>query len=258
MSTRSFRRIESEDNRVFKQLVKALSGRGIRKSDTALVSGTKIVDDILRASPEISEAWISTSKHAPPPGALPARAAWYELSPALFRKLDVSGTDAPLLLVATPALMPWRAEDGFVPGCNVLVPFQDPENVGAVIRSAVAFAAARVILLAESAHPYHPKAVRASGGAVFVAHLLQGPSLDQLPASLPIVALSAEGTDVANFVFPDRFGLLPGIEGPGLPERFRARALSIPMSGGVESLNAASAASIALYVWSQRLPKRRV
>jgi tRNA G18 (ribose-2'-O)-methylase SpoU len=258
MSTRSFRRIESEDNRLFKQLVKALSGRGIRKSDTALVSGAKIVADVLRASPGIGEAWISTSKHAPPPDALPTRAAWYELSPALFRQLDVSGTDAPLLLVATPTLAPWRAEDGFAPGCSVLVPFQDPENVGAVIRSAVAFGAARVILLTEAAHPYHPKAVRASGGAVFLAHLLQGPSLDELPESLPIVALSAEGADVATFAFPDRFGLLPGIEGPGLPERFRARAVSIPMAGVVESLNAASAAAIALYLWSQRGSSRRI
>lgn len=257
MSTRSFRRIESEDNRLFKQLQKALSGRGIRKSDTALVSGTKIIADILRVSPKISEAWISTAKHAPPPAALPAGTPWYELAPALFRELDVSGTDAPLLLVATPTLAPWTAEDGFAKGCSVLVPFQDPENVGAVIRSAVGFGAASVILLAEAAHPYHPKAVRASGGAVFLANLRRGPSLADLPESLPIVALSAEGSDVATFAFPERFGLLPGLEGPGLPERFRARALSIPMAGGVESLNAASAAAIALYLWSRGSSLRR-
>jgi tRNA G18 (ribose-2'-O)-methylase SpoU len=111
-----------------------------------------------------------------------------------------------------------------------------------------------VILLAESAHPYHPKALRASGGAVFAAALMRGPSLDDLPATLPIVALSREGRDVAGFPFPQSFGLLPGMEGPGLPVRFRAQTVAIPMAGNVESLNAATAAAIALYLWSRSNP----
>lgn len=254
MTSRSFRRIESEDNRFFKQLTSTLTGRGIRKHEVAVVSGTKIISDILRASPARADAWISTPKMAPPPAELPARVAWYELSPQLFKQLDVAGTGAPLLVVKTPALEPWRPEDGFAPGCSVLVPFQDPENVGALIRSAVAFGAANVILLAEAAHPFHPKALRASGGAVFLAQLRQGPSVQTLPETLPIVALSPEGNDVATFSFPKRFGLLPGLEGPGLPDHFRKHALSIPMSGPIESLNAATAAAIALYLWSRRKP----
>ena len=54
-----------------------------------------------------------------------------------------------------------------------------------------------------------------------------------------------------DFEFPQGFGLLPGVEGPGLPDRFRAHALAIPMAGNVESLNAATAAAIALYLWSR-------
>ena len=257
MSTRSFRRIESEDNRLFKQLAQTLTGRGIRKHDGAIVARTKMVADILRASPQLAEAWISAPKMTPPPADLPAHAAWYELAPRLFKKLDVSGTGAPLLLVKTPTLAAWSSEDGFARGCSVLVPFQDPENVGAVIRSAVAFGATHVILLAEAAHPYHPKALRASGGAVFLADLRQGPSVHALGDTLPIVALSPEGADVSTFSFPDGFGLLPGVEGPGLPERFRKRALSIPMSGRVESLNSATAAAIALYLWSRARPGKR-
>jgi len=250
------RRIESEDNRFFKQIEKTLTGRGIRKQDAALVSGSKMVADVLRTSPELCEAWISAPKLAPPPLELPDHAAWYEFSSRLFRRLDVSGTGAPLLLVKTPPIAPWRPEDGFVPGCSVLVPFQDPENVGAVIRSAVAFGAKRVILLSEAAHPYHPKSLRASGGAVFVAALSRGPSVDDLPETLPIVPLSADGVDVAGFEFPERFGLLPGVEGPGLPAKFRERAVSIPMAGNVESLNAATAAAIVLYLWSRSNTKR--
>ena len=136
-------------------------------------------------------------------------------------------------------------------GCTIFLPFQDPENVGAAIRSAVAFGAAQVILLAESAHPYHPKSLRASGGAVVHAKLLEGPSLKDLPESLPLVALSTDGRDLSGFVFPESFGLLVGMEGPGLPEKWKKHALAIPISHDVESLNAATAAAIALYVWSR-------
>ena len=247
--TQKSHRIESSDNRVFKQLAKTLDVRGIRKLERALVSGSKIVADLLRDSPELIEAWVATPSH-PAPVHLPAHANWYELAPPLFRKLDVAGTGTPLLAVKVPAIPAWNPGE-IASGCTLLVPFQDPENVGTVIRSAVAFGVEHVVLLDEAAHPFHPKAVRASGGAVFTAQLFDGPPLHALPDAVPVVALSAGGRSISDFAFPDRFVLLPGVEGPGLPERFRARALAIPMTGKVESLNAAAATSIALYLWSQ-------
>jgi TrmH family RNA methyltransferase len=39
------------------------------------------------------------------------------------------------------------------------------------------------------------------------------------------------------------------MEGPGLPPRWQANAVAIPMAPGVESLNAAVATAIALYEW---------
>ena len=125
--------------------------------------------------------------------------------------------------------------------------------MGAVIRSAVAFGAAGIIMLAEAANPYHPKSVRASGGAVFRARLLEGPSIHDLPEDLPIVPLSKEGKRISDFKFPAKFGLLPGIEGPGLPDRFRKAAVSIPISQEVESLNAVVATAIALFVSGGKL-----
>ena len=249
MSTPSPHRIESADNRVFKQIAKTLDVRGIRKLERALVAGPKIVADVLRDSPELVEAWLSAPSH-PAPSNLPSHAVWYELAPPLFRKLDTAGTGTPMLVVKVPDIPTWNHEE-LARGCTLLVPFQDPENVGTVIRSAVAFGVAHVVLLDEAAHPFHPKAVRASGGAVFAAKLFDGPPLHAVPDAVPVVALSAGGRSIADFAFPDRFVLLPGLEGPGLPARFHSRALAIPMTGNVESLNAAAATSIALYLWSQ-------
>jgi tRNA G18 (ribose-2'-O)-methylase SpoU len=177
---------------------------------------------------------------------------WFQLDPGLFDELDVSGTHAPLLLIRLPEIPEWHPTEGFPAGCSVLIPFQDPENVGAAIRSAAAFGAAQAILLAESAHPFHPKALRASGGAVLSLPLRQGPALGDLPEDLPIVALSAQGPDIRTAAFPPAFGLLAGLEGPGLPEPWRGRAVSIPIRAEVESLNAAAATAVALYEWRRR------
>jgi len=249
MKRHSSRKIESEQNDLFKDLKKLLTSRGVKKQERALVSGAKQVAEILRDFPEQCEAWISAGEQSPPPPEAPSHLAWLQVAPALFGILDTFGTNSPLLLVHPKPILPWSPEDGLPEGCTVLVPFQDPENVGVVIRSAVALGAGRIILLEESAHPYHPKALRASGGAVLRAVLLQGPSLRDLPEDLPIVPLSSEGTDIRSFRFPQRFGLLPGIEGPGLPAHWRRLAVAIPIEAGVESLNAATATAIALYVW---------
>jgi 16S rRNA (guanine527-N7)-methyltransferase len=162
-----------------------------------------------------------------------------------------------LLLIGLPEMPPWTPADGFPAGVSVIIPFQDPENVGAAIRSAAAFGAAQAILLAESAHPFHPKALRASGGAALSLPLRPGPSLQALPPELPILALSAEGVDIRETTFPEAFGLLAGLEGPGLPEAWRRHAVRIPIRPEVESLNAAAAVAVALYEWKRRQGGRR-
>jgi 16S rRNA (guanine(527)-N(7))-methyltransferase RsmG len=253
MKRHPLRQIDSEKNELFRDLKKLLGSRGIKKQQRALVAGTKQVNEILERKPVLCEAWISPGDGFPPPPEASEQLAWLQLERHLFEELDIFGTGAPLLLVRSPSMPAWQPQDGLPEGCTVFIPFQDPENVGAAIRSAVAFGAAQVILLAESAHPCHPKSLRASGGAVFHAGLRQGPSLHELPEELPLVALSADGQDLSRFTFPRSFGLLVGIEGPGLPAKWKQHALAIPISHEVESLNAATAAAIALYEWSRSI-----
>jgi 16S rRNA (guanine527-N7)-methyltransferase len=250
MSQPNARTITSGQNPVFKELKKLLSGRGIRKSGQALLSGEKLVRETLLRRPQRCKAYVS-GPDRPPPGPT-AGLPWYQLAPELLEELDIFGTRSPLLLISVPVIRPWQPEEGFPTGCSVLIPFQDPENVGAAIRSAAAFGAAQAILLAESAHPFHPKAMRASGGSVLDLALRQGPALAQIPADLPILALSAEGADIRKAAFPPAFGLLTGLEGPGLPTAWRRQAVRIPIRPEVESLNAAAATAVALYEWQRR------
>ncbi len=253
MDRHPVRPIASDQNPRFKELKKLLAGRGVRKSGHALVAGTRQVAEILARHPGACRAWIGREERDPPPAGSPAHLEWLQLAPELFDLLDESGTRSPLLLVRLPEFRPWRPEEGFAPGCSLLVPFQDPENVGAVVRSAAAFGAAEVILLAECAHPFHPKALRASGGTALEVVFREGPALAELSDDLPILALSPEGAPLQAAAFPPAFGLLAGMEGPGLPHRWRRRSLRIPIRPEVESLNAAAAVSVALYEWKRRM-----
>ena len=242
------REVSSDANPTFKLCRDLLGGRGVRKHGQALVAGGRTVAEVLDKFPDRIEGWLTDTKGpAPPTGTT----VWYRLADALFKELDVSGTHAPLLLVQIPAMPEWSDEAPWPVGCTLFVPFQDPENVGAVIRSAAAFGVARVVLLREAAHPFHPKGARAAGPTLFHIPLLHGPSVEELQTrEHPLIALSTEGPVIGTEPFPETFGLLIGREGPGLPSHLRAGLRRrIPIAPDVESLNAATATAIALYAW---------
>ncbi|HZW34909.1 MAG TPA: 16S rRNA (guanine(527)-N(7))-methyltransferase RsmG [Isosphaeraceae bacterium] len=247
----SIREITSAANPTYKQCRELLGGSGIRKHGVALLAGSRIRAEILAQVPEQVLGWLTDSQGDPPPSpSIP----WLRLSDPLFRELDVSGTHAPLLLVKVPAIPTWSDEDSWPTGCTLFVPFQDPENVGAVIRSAAAFGVARVVLLREAAHPFHPRSSRAAGPALFRVPLFKGPRLADLHVqNAPLIALDTTGPELSETPFPERFGLVVGVEGPGLPAHLReGPRRRIAMQPGIESLNAAAATAIALYVWSLR------
>jgi len=244
--------VASPVNAGFKVWKKILDGRGIRKHGQALLCGPKQVDETLRDFPEKCLGLLTPGLDAPPDG-LDGRVRHYRLRPELFRELDIFGAGPPLLLVRAESPPAWTEAD-WPAGCTLFVPFQDPANVGAVIRTAAAFGLPRVVLLKEAAHPFHPRSLRAAGPTVFRVRLMEGPVIEDLvDVGAPLIALAAGGRPLPGFTFPDAFGLVPGLEGPGLPRGFKAdQTLSIPMAPGVESLNAALAAGIALYEWRSR------
>jgi 16S rRNA (guanine527-N7)-methyltransferase len=244
------REISSAANPIFKRGRELLGGRGIRKQGRAILAGPRLVADVLALAPGQVEAWLTGSAGPPPPGPdLP----WYRFSDELFHVLDCTGTHAPLLLVKVPELTAWSDETVWPEGCTLFIPFQDPENVGAVIRSAAAFGVAQVVLLRGAAHPFHPRSSRAAGPALFQVPLHPGPSIEELrPRGAPLIALATDGPELAAAPWPERFGLVAGIEGPGLPEGLRVGPRRhIAIAPGVESLNAATATAIALYAWRQ-------
>ena len=248
--------ITSADNPMFKELLKLERARGIRKQGRALISGMRTVKEVLEEFPGFVENVILSEEHRFESLPVKRSMAAVRMKPELFRRIDFHNTHSPLLVVRVEHRLKWE-DTAAPPGCSLCIPFQDPVNVGAVIRSASAFGVSRVILLRDSACPFLPKSVRAAGSALFRIPMLEGPFLRDLRVtSAPIITLSPEGTDISGYTFPESFYLVPGLEGPGLPEHlWNIRALSISMENNVESINAALAAGIALYVWKEGLEK---
>lgn len=136
------------------------------------------------------------------------------------------------------------------PVCVFLHGVKDPGNVGTVLRSALAFGAGSVVLGPGCADPFGPKAVRASMGAIFSVPVLRGELGDSPGEKVALVA--REGGPLREVaVAAGEAGavtLVVGAERDGLP-RVVVEACDhvahIPIAS--ESLNAAMAATVALY-----------
>lgn len=168
----------------------------------------------------------------------------------LFRSLcDTVTPSGVLAVVATPPPARITAND-----CMVLDGISDPGNFGTIARTCAACGVEQ-ILAVNCTDWTSPKVVRASMGCVFRVSVTELNDPDAAVSALSgheVCVLDMKGEDIFR-VNPGKerpTALVVGSEAHGVSPFFRARAdktLSLPMRGGVESLNAAIAASVALY-----------
>ncbi|MDD4617115.1 MAG: RNA methyltransferase [Alphaproteobacteria bacterium] len=233
--------IESPQNETFKRLLSLTTSKGLKEEGQFLLSGEKLVREFLK-NPALKIA-----AELPAPRAKPlTEAKPIDLNFQLFAQIDVLGTRFNILVLEQPPLPTLTAADlrTYKPnGIELAAPTGDPGNLGALIRSAEAFGLTRVILSKEAAHPFLPKAVKASAGSVLRLPLAKGPMLAEFPSTC--IALDMQGVPLDDFVWPKNGILVVGEEGPGLNGAKFDTVLRIPTKG-VESLNAVVAASIAM------------
>jgi TrmH family RNA methyltransferase len=163
-----------------------------------------------------------------------------EVAPELLS--DVSSLGSGTRVIAVWPLQ-W-AERPTAP-CFYLHGVGDPGNVGTIIRTLDALIGGSVVLGADTADPFSPKAVRASMGSIFS----QPPTNAGLDVTRqPRVALVAHGGEALDELSGVATICL-GAEREGLPDAVLAecdRQVTIPLrEGGPDSLNVAAAAAIA-------------
>lgn len=184
---------------------------------------------------------------------LSLRAEVFLATPNLLRKLSETETSQGLIAVADAV-----SEEALAPDRSswVLVAdrIQDPGNLGALLRTAVAVGIDGVACTKGTVDPKNPKALRASAGAYFGARLLTGVDGGDLGERLRIsgfrvVAADARGeVDAFAFDWRGKVALVVGNEGGGVdPSIQPTDRVRLPMPGGVESLNATVAGAILLY-----------
>lgn len=227
--------IESAQNPTFKMLKSLTTSKGIKKEKSFLVAGQHLLTEVEAAKLNFKSIHYSTDLEPD-----------YLLSKSLFNEISSLKTTDPIYLLNTPNL-PEIDLSSPAEGLEVILPVGDPKNLGALIRTCLAFSVKRIILLQESASPFLPDAVKASSGAILKAPLFKGPSINDLPNS-GIYSLDVKGTPIKDSgLHGKHLRLLLGEEGGHIPKGLAENFLSIPISSDVESLNVNSCLSIALY-----------
>lgn len=282
--------ITSPHNTKLKELRKLQRGRERARSGLFAVEGEDLIEAAAHAGRTPVEGFrTSGAGHATAATGVRAtgvdvgvRAAgvdvgegFHEVEPAALAAVSTLGSGTRVVAVYEQS---WSSPVG--PLCVYLHRVADPGNVGTVLRSALAFGASCVALGPGCADPHSPKAVRASMGAIFGVRLARVADVSELPGKrIALVAGAGQPLwQVLDNVLdrhahpgqapPARsrrwpaaeVSLLVGSERDGLPGEVVAQCehvAQIPIAS--ESLNAAMAATVALYEMARpqlRMPRR--
>lgn len=235
--------ILSRQNPLVKELASLKEKKGRRRTGTFLVEGHKMVREAVASGMDVVRL-ILREDYAGETYGLPAVRLGHDAFAAVCDEKTPQG-------IAAEVAIPLRSVQPPQGRCLLLDGLQDPANVGAIIRTAVA-AGYEDVYLAGCADPFSPKSVRASMSGVFFARIMQGTQEEILSAiaGMPVIAADMGGEDVFSYAAPEKFCLAVGSEGSGLSALVRSRAdvtVRIPMDARTESLNAAVSAGILMY-----------
>jgi len=144
----------------------------------------------------------------------------------------------------------------------VLEDVVDPTNVGAIFRSVAGIGADAVLVTPRCSDPLYRRAIRVSMGTVLQVPWTRAPAWPELAPLLhdagfdiAALALTPDAVAVRDYAAraPERVALVLGSEGAGLSADALAAAdvrVQIPMRHGIDSLNVAAAAAVAMFALS--------
>ena len=229
--------------------------RARREEGLFVAEGIRLIREI--PEDDIMEIFVAESFK----GDIPFKGRKEIVSDQLFKK--ISDTMNPQGVLAVAAMREYRPEDVLTDKALILMleDIQDPGNMGTMFRTAEAAGVSGLILLGDCVDVYSPKVVRAAMGALFRLPFIK--TVEDVPALLErlkkeditvyAAAPAVDGIYTDND-YSKASAFLIGNEGNGLKastiEAVKAsggKAVSIPMAGKTESLNAAVSAAVLMY-----------
>ena len=253
------KRITSRDNTAYKSIRRLVRSARTRKQEQRIVlDGVHLVRAYLdRFGPTDVELIVRESTAQEPEiEALTQEASSAAMSDSLFHQIaPVKSPTGILALAPLPQAIARPSPNGF----QVLLDgLRDPGNVGAILRSAAAAGATTIHLSPDCADPWSPKCLRGGMGAQFVLPVQEHENLNLEASSLGsrLIACTAAGsTSLFEADLTGRVAFVIGGEGAGISPNLLSQTdqqLRIPMRDGIESLNAAQAATVCFYEWLRR------
>lgn len=233
--------IRSVRNRMVVEAGRLHGARYRKSSHRTLIEGPHLVTEAMAAGVAIERTFV--------PDDDPQSQQWP--SPVLVDErvmARIAGTETPRGPVSVIAIPGW---DPVPAGRHLLVLWEvgDPGNVGTMIRTAAAFGLG-IVIAPGTADPWSPKVLRAGAGGHFRTTISSIRTVADLPDHRLAATVVDGGVDPAS-LGDGPWALLMGSEPHGLAAELIGAAdqlVTIPMPGGVESLNAAVAAAILAYV----------
>ena len=172
-----------------------------------------------------------------------------------MRHQGVLALAAPIAFQTLDDVFAKAAAKGEPPFLLLLDELQDPQNVGALIRTADAAGVHGVLMPRRRSCPLNAVVAKISAGAVEYVPVVQIGNIAQAMEELKergcwVVGADMDGVDfyAANMTGP--IVLVIGAEGKGLGRLVKQKCddiVSLPMHGGVNSLNASNAGAILMY-----------
>lgn len=227
--------IESLENQKVKYLAKLTHAKYRKKEQKFIVEGKHLVDEAIKLN-LLEEAFSINDIEG-----------YTRVTDAVMKK--ISNTDT---LVSEIGLCRMIDKNDLSNHILILDGVQDPGNMGALMRSAVAFGFATIVLGNGCVDIYNDKVIRSSQGAIFKLNFIYKNLLDFIPS---LTDYKVYGTDVVNGIElddvenSDKLAIVLGNEGNGISKEVKAlinKNIYIPMQN-TESLNVSVAGGIIMY-----------
>ena len=255
--------ITSKENATVKQVKKLISAAKYRKREGAFVmEGLRLCRDAAQNGVTVTTTLVTEKFIADFPRDFEeiksASRCWYTVSESVMNTLsDTPSPQGVVCVCQIPSFEPLPQK----PGKYVLLEqVSDPSNLGAIARTAEAMGI-NGLCISGGCDPYHPKALRASMGALLrlpvysgeMEELLTSMKALQVPTYAAVVKNAEYGVGQVDFSGP--CGVVIGNEAGGITKETAegcTHTVTIPMAGRAESLNAAAAACVLIWEMTGR------
>jgi TrmH family RNA methyltransferase len=223
--------------------IQSLSDKKVRlESGCFIAEGVKLVGEMIAAGYPLKAVYALDSWVSPDATLEVTRIEAFELE-----KMSLLQTPNQVLAVA---MMPQNTNPIELAGqlTIVLDGIQDPGNLGTIIRTADWFGIPQIVASEDTVDVYNPKVIGASMGSFMRVQVHYKNLAAWMPTvKLPVYGALLEGENIFTTKAPNGGLLVIGSEGKGIRENvidFVTHPVTIPKTGGAESLNAGIAAGI--------------